>query len=301
MLSLKGLVADMATQPSLLDDLGFFPVVRYTSVDLVSVYEFYQLGSDVHNLTKIDDSTTDGTIYLMMFQANMALYAFGRNALAAKRFPDTLKAASRVSELIEGLMPGFANLSDIIPVLRIKLRDDVIKFEQSLDQESQKLHSYVLNNGKLLSHDVLGKLSESFPSSQLLDDWTVKQIDAAGKCLACWCCTASGFHILRAVELCLKAYLDVFNPTAFQAKNRNWKSYIDWLRGAGAPSELIDAMSFLHNKRNPLMHPEDELSPEEAEDLILAARLVVGILILDVESKGRQQDFKTALPKVRSI
>ena len=91
-------------------------------------------------------------------------------------------------------------------------------------------------------------------------------IREAGKCIAFELPTAAGYRIMRATESVLRKYYHQVTGNPAAPKIRNMMIYVRTMQkaGKGDPKVLttIEHISSLH--RNPLMHPEDVLSMDEA-------------------------------------
>lgn len=118
------------------------------------------------------------------------------------------------------------------------------------------------------AHKVFGhSLCATLPEKVLSD------FKAAGACLAFDQGTACGFHVYRATDAMLRAYCNHFGAVP-KGTGRDWGRYIQTLGDlkkqtplpAKMPNErtvkLLDAIR--EKDRNPLIHPELDLTPEEA-------------------------------------
>ena len=80
------------------------------------------------------------------------------------------------------------------------------------------------------------------------------EIDESGKCLAFLRATASGFHIMRAVELVVKQFITRSELPMPPLERCNWGEYIAVLRKGSAPKKITDLLQVLKdNYRNPIM------------------------------------------------
>ena len=99
------------------------------------------------------------------------------------------------------------------------LRQNVQAFATIVTEEMDRTHVFTVTDKGNLSVDSLVKgASKGYPAevTSLLDAKTLKEIDEAGRCLACTLYTASGFHILRSVEMAVKAYVFMENSNSFK-------------------------------------------------------------------------------------
>ena len=144
--------------------------------------------------------------------------------------------------------------------------------------------------------------SEKYPQYilPLLDAFIREEIDEAGRCLACDRNTACGFHILRSVEVAVKAYMVSIKGTL--PKNRNWGEYIEELKKTSVVSrELINELIVLKAKRNPLMHPQDVLDSEQARQLFCLCEAALCAVIDDVRKNKLDAAFSAALIALPTI
>ncbi|HXQ38726.1 MAG TPA: hypothetical protein VN843_32290 [Anaerolineales bacterium] len=109
-------------------------------------------------------------------------------------------------------------------------------------------------------------------------------IAEAGRCLALDCHTASGYHILRAVERLIVKYLDKVSGTPHKSKSRNWGVYIDQLRKLNADASVTGYLDHIRRfYRNPLIHPEATLTGAQAFDLFNACLSAISQLDAAIE------------------
>ncbi len=106
-------------------------------------------------------------------------------------------------------------------------------------------------------------------------------IAEAGKCLAFGVNTAAGFHLFRATESVLRRYYSHVTGGKAQPKVRNIAVYINAMTqsGCGDPKILaaLKQISDLH--RNPLMHPEDVLTSDDALGIVGIARSAITAML----------------------
>ncbi len=109
---------------------------------------------------------------------------------------------------------------------------------------------------------------------------TIEDTNQAGRCLALDLPTASGFHIMRAAETVLKAYRVSFGATT---RGRGWGAYIAALKATAASPKvlgILDQIRDLH--RNPTIHPDIVLSPDEAVELFAIAQSAISAMVHDM-------------------
>ena len=109
-------------------------------------------------------------------------------------------------------------------------------------------------------------------------------IGEAGRCIAFELGTAAGFHILRATEAVMYAYWKTLNEEGKVLKNRNLGALISSLEQIDqADQKIIAALLQLKDlHRNPLMHPEDTLTVEQAMRLYGVAQSAVDAMLAHI-------------------
>jgi hypothetical protein len=113
----------------------------------------------------------------------------------------------------------------------------------------------------------------------------VTDVKAAGRCLAFDLPTSAGFHIARTVETVLLQYFSVLEIELPEYKNLG--RYIETLREQG-PAKGIDPKviaavdQFRDLYRNPIMHPDVNLTSDEAQTLFANAQSAISAIISDM-------------------
>lgn len=178
------------------------------------------------------------------------------------------------------------------------LRRTVEGFSVSLQDELDRLPTYtVIEKGNLDVHKLVSGASAGYPVGvlELLDRFITDEIDYAGRCLAFELATACGFHILRGVETAMKAYVHAATGALPKMTQRNWGEYIHLLTGAGAHADVIDLLKVLKTKRNPLMHPQDNLNINDAIGLLCICQAGIETLVADIRRRSMELQFKKSL------
>jgi hypothetical protein len=135
-----------------------------------------------------------------------------------------------------------------------------------------------------VADNILPEVARESVSIQVTHD--VRQ---AGRCLAFECPTAAGFHLLRATEGVLQQYFQTIVGDAPKPRLRNWGFYLKRLRQPEfSPNErvlkIIDQIRETH--RNPVMHPDENLTTEEAT--ILLGIVVSAIVAMTQDTSARK-------------
>lgn len=117
---------------------------------------------------------------------------------------------------------------------------------------------------------------------------TLDDTNEAGKCLAFGLPTAAGFHIARATESVIKAYMKAFSCPVLNESQRNWGKYIEALKGAKANSKVTHHLGQIKDlHRNPLTHPDVTLTMPEAMALWAVCTSVIQSMVGEMEKKSK--------------
>jgi hypothetical protein len=109
------------------------------------------------------------------------------------------------------------------------------------------------------------------------------EIDESGKCLAFDRGTASAFHILRSLEIVTKDYIAKTGVPMPPQNGCNWGEYIKVLRDNNKPNEISDLLQIIKdNYRNPIMHPEDSVSMDEALGLFNLCQSAIDVICSNI-------------------
>lgn len=103
----------------------------------------------------------------------------------------------------------------------------------------------------------------------------------AAKCLAFERPTACGFHLFRATESILRRYYSEVTGGKAEPKVRSIGVYLNALKqcGNGDPKIIAALKQMVDLHRNPLIHPDAVLSPDEALSIHGIARSAIGAML----------------------
>jgi hypothetical protein len=254
---------------------------------------FFKLGHDIPSVMWMTERSSPEQRADFLARSIAALEAFTGAETITELLPRSQEAGGVLLEELRLWQRG-EQLAANLPLLRQRVQ----VFSIMLTEEVDQTHVYTLTDKGNLSIDKLVKgASSGYPPEVLamIDSWIRKEIDEAGKCLACALYTSSGFHILRSVEIAIKGYVHAAKGSLPPVNRRNWGEYIDLLTNNGASASLIDLLRILKTKRNPLMHPQDRLEEDEAIDLLCICQAVTGALVKEVKSRSLEAQFASSL------
>ena len=283
-----------------------YPPFRFIEEDagVVESYPswFWVIGSFIHPMKALNKDVPQDARAKLVADTLVGLESFlGQSSITAllPRATEKAKALhSILSDNYRGIVDGSSPLGDDT------IKQTVYGFTVSLQDELDRMITLtVMPKGSLDIRALVRSLSKRYPkrTQELLDNFITSEIDHAGKCLAYELPTSCGFHILRAVETGMKGYVHAATGTLPPMKNRNWGEYIEQLTKAGAHSDLIDVLRVLKTKRNPLMHPTDNLDIDEAITLLCICQSAIDALVEDVRRRSLDIKFKESLEKMPTL
>lgn len=248
---------------------------------------FFQLGGAIHPLTdQAYPSSTHITAYLLASNARSQL-----DSLWPKlRLTVCVAAGEELSAwlaLIED-WPSQPEGSPPIPWTEPvsdgrawQVRQVMAKataFETVLTAELQGLPTYhATRKGIYSMPDLIDNAAEVFPDEMRakLSNETTEEIRQSGRCLAFDNATASGFHSMRAVESVMHSYYLARCAPADRQRLESWGAYIAKLRelpDANAKRVAALLQQLKDHDRNLIMHPEINLTPDDALTLFEIAQ-----------------------------
>ncbi len=198
----------------------------------------------------------------------------------------TRQAADLLTTQLRNLLPEEPGASPPSPVepWRIGNRQATLQsFNTIFNAELANLDTYwVEPTGIYSTSDLIENAENVFsePIRNQLDQQTRTDINEAGKCIAFDLSTAAAFHVWRSVERELRRYFEDW--TGGSAGTEDWATLLNLLRKTKADAKtlaVLDHLRALH--RNPSMHPENHLTPDEAVSLFGLANSAISAMVID--------------------
>jgi hypothetical protein len=247
-------------------------------VKRIYAFYFYRLGTFIHDLRVIQTGIkTDSEVISVLVRGADELKNFAES-VDAPRFPSSIEAAQQLEKLVRSLLMAIADNSSkgvhesvFGPDVESDAKWKIGHFESMFDKE---LHDFpifsVEEKGNFSLSRLLTGASQGYPPGALskLGSNIINEIDESGRCIAFSRPTAAAFHILRALELLAKAFIETRGLQEPPPNRCNWGEYIQILRNGGSPREITDLLQIIKdNYRNPIMHPDETLDQEKASSL----------------------------------
>jgi hypothetical protein len=173
------------------------------------------------------------------------------------------------------------------------VRNSLRTFETVLGADLESLSTYFAS--RKLGYDtrvLIENASDLLPSGlQPMPDETIQEFKQLGKCVAFDIPTAAGFHIIRATESVIRKYYEAVIGSPPKPKMRNWGTYIKNLNHSGADKKITGFLDHIReNYRNPVLHPEETLTSEEAQVLLGVCTSAI-IMMVNAINKIEAEQF----------
>jgi hypothetical protein len=272
----------------------------------VSEFELYELATHIHKFTELpDEGLNYRGVWWDWFNARTAL-----NQIFKQRSLEfSLQAATKLFQMITEVVPlefdaaiaKYAKAleeartreeelnadTDDISISQINnIRKAALDFETILRTELDNADTYfIMPKGSHKTSVLLYNAHRELPSYVTTEHpEVIEDFNEAGKCMLFNSGTAAGFHLLRATETVIRKYLVTTTGKEVPAKTRNWGAYIKILNNHGARPQITGILHHIKEiYRNPILHPEVLLKPEDAP--VLFGLCVSAIIVMANEIK----------------
>jgi len=261
-------------------------------LDRLSLHSVYGLGAALGPLADLKAGATRGDYVIAAFNVrpHLAQLFVTLPALAVCRAKamELSEAIQKISDLFgQGQLGDWATPPEPVEFQFGVLTRQAGELQIVLVEELQGLPAYHPAQTGIYDTPSLIERGEQALTESARVKITAKATDEireGGKCLAFGLFTASGFHVMRAVEAVLHQYYVHKCKPANKRKNLpNWGAYISALRKilpAGATDDEVTVLlqQVKDDHRNLIMHPEIVLSGDEAFGLFDIAKAVIGVM-----------------------
>ena len=255
-----------------------------SNVDQINLAYYYDIG---RSLGRLALTSTTGERDASE-QENYELWAVAVNAETLIRellaAPWNLKVATasltNFSQTLDVFYNNLSSTREATPATTMLLRhhrNSLVLRAQELQtvllaELQTKAAYFVPQQGIYQTGDLIDRAEFTLPEetrSKLAPN-VLNDLREAGRCLAFGVATASGFHMMRAVETVVWAYsqtVDVSGTVKKPSKSQTWGAYTKYLaKSSDAKVKEVHALlqQLKDNHRNLIMHPEKVLSPNDA-------------------------------------
>lgn len=272
----------------------------------VDCYDFYKLGVQIHPLTLLGHDSLLHESWAALYLARLELDSFFSTfPLKTSRNPATeLYSAIRVvipDDLSQLKMNDEDGNSLTLAHNANSIARAANEFETVLKAELNGWDAFfVSQKGAYSTTDLINRAESLLPSESaraMLSPVALEDIRQAGRCLAFNLGTAASFHIARCAETFIWKYYELIVGHLPSIKVRNWGTYIRNLTAAGnADSKVIGWMTQIKDQyRNPVLHPEEIISPDDALEFINACTSLMLCIARELD-KARMTTAAPAIP-----
>ncbi len=267
----------------------------------VNEFQFYELAIAIHPLTEAQIEAKYKEVWMQWRHAATALSGIFQQ----RQLEFCFAAANELYGAIGNVVPQdfgealkkWQSLPDPEPeigwALVNPIRQAASKFETILAAELSNSDTY------WISPKGTHKTSMLFRSARsVLPDSIIKVVpeaasdfDEAGRCWLFDTYTAVGFHLMRATDAVMRRYYRAAVGIEPKTKFRNWGAYIKVFRNCPqADKKIVDFLDQIKEAyRNPILHPEQNLTADDAQILFGVCVSVISMMargIEDLTSKG---------------
>jgi hypothetical protein len=248
----------------------------------VDCYDFFKLGLHVHPLTLLADDAILNDVWISLYLGKNEVFTFFAN------FPlKTSIAPARVlyQAILEIVPDDFSQVRFINEATSEQrtltfteassIREAAKELETVLKAELSGWNAYfVSQKGAFSTSDLINSAENMLPDKarELLSPAAMEDVRQAGRCLAFNLGTAACFHIVRATETFIWRYYETLIGKMPPMKMRNWGAYIRALSQCDQTNgKVLGWLTHIKDEyRNPVLHPDENVNPDDAQMFINA-------------------------------
>jgi hypothetical protein len=259
-------------------------------IDLKLAFLFY-LGTGIRRLSDVRAGQPLSAWAVVFVEAREALKMFLAGSERAPMFSQSrrwaLSLLNIVNSMIPDAPPGTPVPNRLISEQEVRDLDSAIRsFATIFEDESERAYVVILEKQRTFDlHTLVESISSAFDVAvwNRFSEFSKREIKEAGRCLALERYTACGFHMMRAVE---RESRDCATLIA-QAHpvRRDFLDFLKTLEHHGVDKKVIAVLDSLRSlERNPLVHPEDWLSQDDAVNIFCIAQVALSRLTSCMET-----------------
>lgn len=274
-------------------------------------FRFYELGAKLHSLLGAENGPRAADMFGPLSEAQALLDAFIKGDVLplSTSKGDAIKLLNKIGAIFNRYFidPSTKQLKsqegeDRIDTHELNiLRGLVEKFEHALAAELNCTPSYLVEKVGIYSTNELAENAASIFAEALraaIPAGAQREFNAGGRALAFGLGTASVVHTLRAIEMTLRSYYEVFAGTAPAKAERNYSIYIKKLTSLAEEEDSDDRpdrrviqmlAQIKEHYRNPLVIADAAMSTDEAVQLFGMGSALISMMaevILEHRRKG---------------
>lgn len=252
----------------------------------ISIPFFYGLGASLRAIAAMKPGITLMDAWLDLYGAESEL----GNLLGSDWFFPAVRSASGPGHKLVAAIHVLTQQTDFAKVLApadlYPVTNALTEFETVCKDELANADAYFVTrkagfDSSVLISNAEMNFSRDFPAKA---SGAIPDVREAGKCLAFEMSTAAGFHLMRAVEAVLRVYWDVVTENKPHPRQRNLGVYLKKMDNDDIGNAKVRAclrqIKDLH--RNPLAHPEETLTLDEAVGLFGIAQSAINAMLKEI-------------------
>ncbi|MEO6815628.1 MAG: hypothetical protein ABI177_02910 [Edaphobacter sp.] len=275
----------------------------------VDCYQFYKLGQRIHPFTVIKDDDLVRDVWFEIYQAKQYLNDFFQTfPLRISRDP-----ATRLFEALSQAVPDDLSQLDTgggdeewkkVAHYAFQIRQAATDLETVLAAELNNFDTYfVSQKGSFSTPDLIQRAEIMLPevTRKYLDDTAIEDFRQAGRCLAFNLGTAASFHIARATEVVVRSYYALVIGSLPAVKMRNWGAYHKNLsKSQKANKKVLGWLDHIKDEyRNPVLHPEEIVTPDAALVFINACCSLIILMASEIQRlKSDEAQLPLIIPEI---
>ena len=277
----------------------------------VDCYQFYILGQRIHPFTILNDEGLIRDVWFEIHQAKQALNDFFQIfPLRISRDP-----ATRLFQALSQIVPddllkldaggGDEEWKKVSPYA-FQIRQAATDLETVLAAELNNFDTYfVSQKGSFSTPDLIEHAEIMLPDATRnhLNATAIDDFRQAGRCLAFNLGTAASFHIARATEAVIRSYYALVLGNLPAVRVRNWGAYYKHLSTNQRTSKkVLGWLDHIRQEyRNPVLHPEEIVTPDAAMVFINACcSLIIMMAAEMVRLKSDEAQLSLMIPEVEN-
>lgn len=260
----------------------------------ITLHYFYNIGTQLQPLKTLEQGQKMMDVYSELLDAEAAVQGLLRSTIMPLR--TCYETGEQLLNALDAVTSADLSTKEELNWGDVySITNAVEKFETVLSAELQTLDTYfVSQKGGYSTIDLIADAEILIPDSVRIDMSSEAIVDfrSGGRCLAFDLPTAAGFHLLRAIESVLHAYYDEITTSKTIAPNATMGMYITHLEAHGGEAKVMAVLRQITNlHRNPLMHPQDTLTANQALVLI---GIIVSAITAMIEGMQQKRAAATA-------
>jgi hypothetical protein len=257
-------------------------------IDLASLFYF---GSSIRRLSDLRPNQPVSAWAFVLVEAREGLKAFLHNTERANLFPQArrwaLSILNTVILMVPDVPPGTPVENHLITQEEVQgLHVALNSLATLLSEESARAYVVALQKQRTFDlYTLIEAVNSAFDDAMWdrFSEFTKRELKEAGRCLALERYTACGFHMMRAVE---RESRDCATLLAQALPvRRDFSDYVKTLSQHGVNTKVTSVLDNLRGlERNPLVHPEDWLTQDDAVNIFCIAQVALSRLISCIEN-----------------